>query len=1008
MNTLASFHRRCDTPGKSLLFIAVAIAILALWLPAGNLHAADESDDDSLGQGNVYQSEGDVYFRTGDYPKALEMYEKALPFFIRANDPIGQGNAYMGEGNVYFMTGDNRNALEMYEKALLFFVKANDPIGQGNVYKGEGDVHGGTGDNLKALEMYEKALPFFVKANDPLGQGNVYQSEGDVYHRTGDNGKAIEMYEKALPFFVKANDPLGQGNVYIGEGDVYHRTGDNGKAIEMYEKALPFFVKANDPQGQGNVYIGEGDVYGSTGDNMKALEMYEKALPFFVKANVPQGQGNEYQSQGNIYFRTGDNRKALEMYEKPLPFFVKANAPLGQGNVYQSEGDVYRTTGDNGKAIEMYEKALPFYVKANDPLGRGNVYMGEGNVYFTTGDNRKALEMYEKALPFFVKANAPLGQGNVYRREGDIYVITGDNGKALEMYEEALGFYTKADNIQSQAFLFFNKALALAQQGLKNETVNAYEEGLALQEKVRKQTGLSEMKKSLMEMVYGVYERATVYMLDNNYHERAFKYAESMKARVFLDQLAEGLVEIEKGVDPELKRLRDSIEERLSMLGKQRSEEARKQNPDATKLSTFQAEIEKQEKDLEEVKKQIRLKNPVYASVQYPEPITVEDLRHKVLRKDEAVLEYLVSTHGVYCFVVTQDGYEAVKLTITGEDLQQKIEVFLKDADITNLDRPNKKTAAELYEALIKPLEPFVRERTLIVIPDGALAKLPFEALVMKTEEGTFYLIEKYRIQYVQSASVLGMLRTQYKQEGVSDRLIGFGDPVYDYDSFMAGKPEQGDDTDDTKGGGGDTLTARFVRSGYTRAGGKLNRLRGSGKEVRTIGELFRANGSEAKTLLRLDAREEVAKSKEMEGYGYIHFSAHGILDAKFQAIALSQIPGGSDDGFLTLNEIMNSRYHAHLVVLSACQTGLGRMERGEGVTGLTRAVMYAGSPAVVVSLWNVSDIGTKKLMEKFYTNMLAKRMSKEEALRAAKLKMLKDSRYRHPFFWSAFVMYGE
>ena len=145
-----------------------------------------------------------------------------------------------------------------------------------------------------------------------------------------------------------------------------------------------------------------------------------------------------------------------------------------------------------------------------------------------------------------------------------------------------------------------------------------------------------------------------------------------------------------------------------------------------------------------------------------------------------------------------------------------------------------------------------------------------------------------------------------------------------------------------------------------------------------------------------------------MRDYGYIHFSAHGILDAKFQAIALSQIPGDSEDGFLTLNEIMDSRYHAHLVVLSACRTGLGRMERGEGVTGLTRAVMYAGSPAVVVSLWSVDDTGTMDLMVRFYINLLAKKMSKREALRTAKLKMLKNGRYRHPFFWSAFVMYGE
>ncbi len=709
--------------------------------------------------------------------------------------------------------------------------------------------------------------------------------------------------------------------------------------------------------------------------------------------------------RAGIYFSLmGQNEQAMQMCEKALPFYVKANSPVGQGNVYRSEGDVYRLTGDNRKALEMYEKALPFYVNANALLGQGNVYKGEGDVYLITGDNRKALEMYEKALPFYVNANEAVGQGNVYKGEGEVYRTIGDNRKALEMYEKALGFFTKGGDIQSQALLFFSKARALAQQGMTNEAVNTYEEGLSLQEKVRKQTGLSEMKKSLMEMVYGFYEQATVYMLENNYHERAFKYAESMKARVFLDQLAEGLVEVERGVDPELKRLRDSLEERLYMLGKQRSAEAREKNPDATKLGALQAEIEKLEKDLEEVKKQIRLKNPVYASVHYPEPITVEELRHKVLRKDEAVLEYLVSKDRVYCFVVTQDGYEAVKLTITSDDLQQKAETFRQDLT-TSPDRFSRRAATQLYEALIKPLEPYVRDRTLIVIPDGVLAKLPFEALVLKTEERAFYLIEKHRIQYVQSASVLSMLRTQYKQEGVSDRLIGFGDPVYDYDSFIAGKPEYGDDA---RGGRGLSVTGRRALSDYTRAGGELKRLRGSGEEVRTIGELFRAKGSEAKPLLRLDARKEAAKSKEMEGYGYIHFSAHGILDAKFQAIALSQIPGESEDGLLTLNEIMNSRYHAHLVVLSACQTGLGRMERGEGVTGLTRAVMYAGSPAVVVSLWSVSDIGTKELMNKFYTNLLAGGMSKAEALRTAKLNMLKDSRYLRPFFWSAFVMYGE
>ena len=158
---------------------------------------------------------------------------------------------------------------------------------------------------------------------------------------------------------------------------------------------------------------------------------------------------------------------------------------------------------------------------------------------------------------------------------------------------------------------------------------------------------------------------------------------------------------------------------------------------------------------------------------------------------------------------------------------------------------------------------------------------------------------------------------------------------------------------------------------------------------------------------MRTDARERYAKSSDMEKYGYIHFAAHGIITDNLQAIALSQIPGSQEDGLLTLGEIMNCRYGAQLVVLSACESGLGSMLRGEGVVGLTRAVMYAGSPAVMVSLWSVSDEGTKELMIRFYRNLIRSRMGKEEALRQAKLSML-ETPFSHPFFWAAFVMYGE
>lgn len=292
----------------------------------------------------------------------------------------------------------------------------------------------------------------------------------------------------------------------------------------------------------------------------------------------------------------------------------------------------------------------------------------------------------------------------------------------------------------------------------------------------------------------------------------------------------------------------------------------------------------------------------------------------------------------------------------------------------------------------------------LIVVPDGELCRLPFESLVVSAGgERPVYLLERHSIKYVQSASVLAFLRSPCGKEGSAGSFIGFGDPVYDYSHFQKGEPELGAFEALQNG-----VVGELTRGQYAAGGGTLTRLPGSGEEVREIADLFGRSGAGRTVDLRLDAQEENAKAADMKGFGYIHFSCHGLLGDGFQSLALSQIPGSKEDGFLTLSELMNCDWNARLVVLSACETGTGKMEKGEGVTGLTRAVMYAGSPAAVVSLWSVSDAGTRELMVRFYRGVIERNLPKDEALRQAKLEMIGGKRYAAPFFWSPFVMYGE
>ena len=983
------------------------------------------------GEGNVYIALGNIHLRTGNNVKATEMYEKALPLFLQSHSLQGEGQVYTGMGNVHLRSRNYSQAKEMYGKALILFEKTNARSEQGHVHRNLGEIFMRTGNNAKAMEHYEKALALFSQAHDTIGKGAALRSMGEAHYYVGNNAKAMELLHMSLSLFKEKEYPHGEADVFRRMGQIHLRTGDYEKALEMLQdKALPRYKKIDEPVGQADIYKDVGDIFYYSRDYAKALEMYDNALPLYRKVDDPIGMGNVHRSMGDISMRTGDNKRAVDFYMRAQQLYQRADSPIGQGNVYHSLGDIYLMDRDLEKAREMYLLALPFYEKANALMGQGNSYRGLGDVSFGKGDHLDASDMYQRALSFFLRSNSAYGQGRTYQNLGEIQFSLGNLEKAVEMYDRSVNIYRRTEDIELEAYALFRKAAVFRKAAKKDETLSLYETALTKLEKVRRHALFSEMKKGFLEKAYDHYEDAAVFMLENHYYEKAFRAIEAMKARAFLDQLSEGRVDLQKGIDPALREKRDDIENTITALRKRVREEAEKANPDETKIAALRKDLAGEEEKLELIKREIRFKNPLYSSVQYPDPVTLKELQENILKKDESLIEYFIAKQGVYCFVIDKNRYHVLKLSVSKEALEKNVESLLRNIqDVLkgiSFDMP---TAIRLYQDLIRPLESLVKEKTLIVVPHGIIALLPFDALMVKTNGKDAYLIEKHRIKYIQSASVLGMLRTHFKKDGLNERFLGFGDPVYDYESYRSGKPETGEEETS-----GRSASGQWTKSGYLRAGGRLTRLVGSGKEIKEIGDIFQIKELPGKTLLRTDAREENAKSPETQNYGYIHFSTHGILTPNFQAIALSHIPHSSEDGFFTMGEIMNSRFNARLVVLSACETGLGQIDRGEGVTGLTRAVMYAGSPAAVVSLWSVSDEGTKELMVNFYKNMIEKGIGKEESLRLAKMEMIREKGYdakeeapgkgdlrsvkitervqvgafNHPFYWSAFVMYGE
>lgn len=964
------------------------------YLKASLILSKEFGDEKSIAE--AYYLFGHYFYGISEGQKAMDSCAEALPIYKKLNDDNGQGKIFLIQAKILSYSGENQKALELFNKALGFFEKANNILGQGDTYLGIGEVYLFTGDNQKALEFFAKALPLYEKAQTPLGQGNIYLRFGDIHLYNYENEESLEDYEKALGFYREIEDFQGISNVYRGMGDIYFNKGDKNKALEMYDEAREFAGKAFDFLGQGNVLYKLGDLYYYTSEIQNAMGMYEKALAAYEKVGYPIGQGNVYWRLGDIYIFIGDHEKASQMYDDALPFFKKAEEPTGQANVLISKGNMYLSLGNRDEALNMYQQALPFYEQTEDVVGKADAFYKLGDIFFEEKKNQEAFDMYTKALQLYDKAGNLVGLGNAYLGLGNYHFQNGDRDKAWEMYNKSESFYNKRGDIEQEANTLFAKAAVLAKEKKHNNAADLYQKVIINLEKVRIKTGFHGMKKKYFQTVYKKYEDITVYMLEHSFYDRAFKIAESMKARIFLDQLAEGLVDIEKGINPVLKKQRDSLVTKLSLLSKTISE-AENANEQAI-LEKLNKEYSQSKDELEELLMKIRLENPRYASVKYPEPINIKVLQNKILNEEELLLEYFVSGNAVYAFLITKTSFKILKLPSAKKDIESLLEIYLpyitwQDDQKENRSREKNrlKYGDLLYKMLIKPFEPDIEtKKIVIIVPDGEFVKLPFETLAADVDEQLrkpTYWLQKSLVKYVQSASVLAILREQYKKEGTSDRFIGFGDPVYKYE---------------------ESIKPGVTRGNYLRAGGHLTPLPGSGEEVKKISQVFKKCSKEYQLKLRLDAREENARAPQMKNYGYIHFSCHGILGSEFQCLALSQIPGSGEDGYLTLEEIMNCDYNARLVVLSACKTGEGKMERGEGVTGLTRAIMYAGAPATVVSLWNVHEIGTKELMIRFYENLIKKNMDKVEAFQKAKLEMLSLKKFSSPYYWGAFVMYGE
>ncbi len=798
--------------------------------------------------------------------------------------------------------------------------------------------------------------------------------------------KAIECYENALSTYIKIPDERGQGEVLGALGQV-NWDRDNQASLSYYKQALEKRIKVDDKQLIGNTLSSIGLFYSTFSDDyQQSMEYFDKAIKLRTEIGDQNNLNRTLSYKAEAYLKVGDNlnstgeyAEAIENMEKGLQIYDNLNNKIRTGVILNQIGYVYANMGDLSSALEKLNEAAAIMKEENDTLELASVYNNLGIVLQSAGRTEKSLEYYNNAIALYEKQQAFMEELPILSNIGTTFFDLKDYAKAEEYHLRALRISRDIEAKDEEARCLLNLA---NDQNLLNKLQDArsnYNKAL-------------EIARSLNnpDLIWRIMVGTAEYYEQSGDITRAVELNDS--ALTVLEEMRK-ILRSEEWKTSFMAQERYVFEDLVDMLSRLHKVDLTRSYD---KLAFKYAEQSKSRGLLDLLSEsspenQTALNNSEEAPV-YNRTVSLEEAQDMCSDKNIVILEYFVGDSSSTLWAITRSAYQIYVLP-DRKTLQEKIEAIrfaLLDPQ-QGISEFFTQAGISLYEELIKPVEPLLTKRSrLVVIPDGVLNYLPFEVLLTEKKKpsevtnysDTPFLVKKYPISYGQSASVLKKLISKTEeatgQKAVGNRLLAIGDPFYE-----------------------DTLFNSRV---------KYTRLEFSGKEIERIASLFPGGSSEI--YLRSMATEEGFKRNgELNGFKYIHFATHGLIDEdepNFSSLVLTCTNGSGEDGLLQADEIFKLKLNADLVVLSACQTGLGKLVKGEGIVGLTRAFMYAGTPSVLVSLWSVSDMSTAALMGEFYKNLIKNKLSKTDALRKAQLTLISDEKYALPFYWAPFILIGD
>jgi CHAT domain-containing protein len=817
-------------------------------------------------------------------------------------------------------------------------------------------------------------------------------SRGNRYRVRGDFDKALRCFQLRQAVAEKIGDQVGFAGTWLSFGILKYAQGDYEQALPLEQKALTLFEAAGVKRGVALALGKLGEIYRMLGDDRQAFDCTQKSIRLYEEMNNRIRMVDVLSNMAYIYGTQNNFQQALSYLERALVIAEDLGDKILIATMRNDIANEHQDLGAYERALEIYQDLLKQTEGSRDRVGAAIIRDQIGTVFAEQGRYLEALDLYRQALLELEAADLKRTMSDVLIHMSDAYLSQGKYAEALPLAERAV-------SLSRQTGWQFSLWLALTELGYGYLGLNrllearqSFAEAVSIIERLRAQTaGWADERQRYFEGRLRAHHGLLSLLVKENQTCEALAIAEGAKARVLLDALQQGRAKVQKAMTAEEQEQELRLKSELTQLNTRLIHATQSDKPDAERISEIKPRLEKARLNYEDFQNSLYTTHSELKVNRGEAPIiNAEELAALLPDATSALLEYVVTDEATYLFVVTKPQGRAAAETkvftipIKRTDLTKQIESFRRRVSERNLGI--RAPAHKLYDLLLKPAQsPLSGKSSLVIVPDDRLWEMPFQALL---DERDRYVIERSAVSYAPSLTVLREMRARSdKRRAVAapSTLLALGNPLIGQETVERAR-----------------LTLRDE---------KLSPLPEAETEVRALGRLYGARRS--KVYVGAEAREDRLKAEAGQAR-VLHFATHGVLNNIAPLYSYLALAKGdkNEDGLLEAWELMQLDLKADLAVLSACETARGRTSAGEGMIGLTWALFVAGTPATVVSQWEVESASARDLMLGFHRQLQAPRtagkLTKAEALRQAALNLMKNPETNHPFYWAGFVLVGD